>query len=195
MPFKYSRISLYTCFESTVTCSTFVLKTSRMRPRVRLVSRWISDGRADEMGLPLDALPLADQRRELALERFLGDVLADRADDDAAGVLRAATSSTWARRRLRASRSPILRLTPTRSAYGHVDEEAAGERDLRGDARTLGGDRLLGDLDDQVLAALENVLNRRRLGAADDGGGHRRPPPRRRPRRRRRASPSASSSG
>ena len=32
----------------------------------------------------------------------------------------------------------------------HVDEEAAGQGDLRGDARALGGDRLLGDLDEDA---------------------------------------------
>ena len=106
-----------------------------------------------------------DERRELALERLLGDVLADGADDDAAGVLRAALPSTCARRRFRSSRSPILRLTPTRDGERHVDEEAAGERDLRGDARALRRDRLLGDLNDEVLAALQHVLNRRRLVA------------------------------
>ena len=54
---------------------------------MRLVSRCIERRGADEVRLPLDLLPLADERGQLALERFLGDVFADRAHDDAAGVL------------------------------------------------------------------------------------------------------------
>ena len=37
---------------------------------------------------------------------------------------------------------------------GHEDQEAAGERDVRGDARALLGDGLLGDLDQDLLAGL-----------------------------------------
>ena len=59
----------------------------------------------------------------------------------------------------------------------HVDEEPAGQRDLRGDARSLRGDRLLGDLNDQVLAALENILDRRRLRAAPASAAATSPPP------------------
>ena len=36
-------------------------------------------------------------------------------------------------------------------------------RDLRGDARALRGDRLLADLDEQLLAALQDILDRRRV--------------------------------
>ena len=36
----------------------------------------------------------------------------------------------------------------------HVDQKSAGERDLRRDARALRRDWLLGDLNDDVLAAL-----------------------------------------
>ena len=61
---------------------------------------------------------------------------------------------------------------------GHEDQEAAGQRDVGGDARALLGDGLLGDLDQDLLAGLEQV--------ADDGqvGGLRgaaRGPPRRLP--------------
>src|SRR5688572_3931730 len=44
---------------------------------------------------------------------------------------------------------------------GHVDEKAPGERDLRGDPGALRADGLLGYLDDDVLALLQDVLDRR----------------------------------
>jgi hypothetical protein len=46
---------------------------------------------------------------------------------------------------------------------GHVDEEPARHRDLRGHARALRGDRLLGHLHDERLPALEHVLDLRRV--------------------------------
>ena len=44
----------------------------------------------------------------------------------------------------------------------HEDQMAAGQRDDRGDARALGADRLLGDLDEDLLALLEALLDRQR---------------------------------
>ncbi len=41
----------------------------------------------------------------------------------------------------------------------HEDEEAAGERDVAGDARALLGDGLLGDLHEDFLARLEQVAD------------------------------------
>ena len=43
---------------------------------------------------------------------------------------------------------------------GHVDEEAAGKRDVAGDARALLAERLLGDLDDDFLALLQHVRDK-----------------------------------
>src|SRR5206468_6535338 len=50
-------------------------------------------------------------------------------------------------------------------AFGewHEDQKATGERDLSSHARPLRRDGLLGNLNDQVLAALEDVLDGRRL--------------------------------
>ena len=133
-------------------------------------------GRADEMRLPLDLLPLADERRQLALEGLLGDVFADRADDDAAGVLRQDRFDLGAQS---LARLALADLSAHAHSLGerHVDEEPAGHRDLRGDARALGRDRFLGDLDDQVLAALEDVLDRRRFRAAPASAATTPPPP------------------
>jgi len=44
----------------------------------------------------------------------------------------------------------------------HVDDGAAGNRHERRDARSLGAERLLGHLDENFLAAVEHLLDRRR---------------------------------
>ena len=97
--------------------STLSLKMSRMRPRVSERLAMDERGRTHEMRLLLDALPRVHQRGELALDRLGRDVLADRADDDAAGVVGEHPFDEGAES-LRSSRSPILRLTPTRDANG-----------------------------------------------------------------------------
>src|SRR6059036_2461254 len=47
---------------------------------------------------------------------------------------------------------------------GHIDKEASRQSDVAGDARALLAERLLGDLDDHVLAGLQNFGNE--LGTA-----------------------------
>src|SRR2546430_17329409 len=42
---------------------------------------------------------------------------------------------------------------------GHVDQEAAGQRDMTGDPRALLAQRFLGDLDDDFLTGLEHFRN------------------------------------
>ena len=64
---------------------------------------------------------------------------------------------TISRSLARCSRLSILRLTPDARGVRHVDEEAAGEGDLRGDPAALGADGLLGDLDRERLTLLENL--------------------------------------
>ena len=60
-------------------------------------------------------------------------------------------------RRRRSSSLAILRETPDVIDGRHVDHIAAGQGDVRGDARALLAERLLGDLDDDFLAFLEQV--------------------------------------
>ena len=42
---------------------------------------------------------------------------------------------------------------------GHIDQETARQSDVAGDARALFAERLLGDLDDDVLASLQHFGN------------------------------------
>src|ERR1019366_8456792 len=48
----------------------------------------------------------------------------------------------------------------------HEHEVPAGQRDVAGDARALGADRILHDLDQALVAFLEQVLDLRALGVA-----------------------------
>ena len=42
---------------------------------------------------------------------------------------------------------------------GHEDEESAGERDVRREACPLGAERLFGNLDDDLLTFLQEILD------------------------------------
>ena len=55
--------------------------------------------------------------------------------------------------------SGSLRLMPVDDAPGHVHQIAAGQRHLRGQPRALVSDRVLADLDDDVVARLERLLD------------------------------------
>ncbi len=118
--------------------------------------------RADEVHFALDPLPCRDERVELTPERLLARILAHGAHDDAATLFREHRlhhlSQSLALR-------PIADLAthPDARRVRHVDEEPAGERDLRRDTGPLGRDGLLRDLDQDLLAALDEVLDRWRL--------------------------------
>src|SRR5437773_786414 len=118
-----------------------------------------------EMGLARNALPLADQGGELTLERFLGDILPDRAHDDTAGVL-AERFFNLGTQTLPSGAVSDLAAHADARRMRHVDEKPTGKRHLRRHARSFRRDRLLRDLDDQVLPALEHVLNGRNLAAS-----------------------------
>src|SRR5688572_30120713 len=119
--------------------------------------------RAQEVGLFLDPLPLADERGEFASERVLRDVFAYRPNDDAAGVLGKNRLHLLAQT-LSFGTLADLATHPHAARERHVDEEPAGEGDLRGNARPFRGDGFLRDLDEDLLSALQEVLNGRGLG-------------------------------
>ena len=119
-------------------------------------------GRAHEVGLLLDALPRVHQRGELALDRLGSDVLSDRSHDHAAGVV---GEHPFDERTKALALLAVADLAAHPDARGerHVDEEASRHGDLRGDTRALRGDRLLAHLNEELLAALQHVLDRRRI--------------------------------
>ncbi len=97
---------------------------------------------------------------QVAEDVFLGAVDRRRPDDDAArkaGVflelLHDGSHTTPFVARLNFSRHADV------VHRGHVDEEAARQRDVRRDARALGAQRFLDDLDDHFLAFLQQVFD------------------------------------
>ena len=59
----------------------------------------------------------------------------------------------------------MRRETPTRADQGVSTRWRPGDRDVRGDARALGADRLLRDLDDDLLALAQQRVDLGRLAA------------------------------
>src|ERR1700728_4132129 len=55
---------------------------------------------------------------------------------------------------------------------GHEDQEAAGQRDVRGDSRAFLGDGLLGNLDKDFLAGLEQVRDDGQVRGLCGAAGH-----------------------
>src|SRR5690348_12370886 len=95
---------------------------------------------------------------DLALAALLREIVSHRANDPAALVLGDQAAHHFAQFRALLT---VLDLAgdPDRRGVRHVDQEAARQGDLRGDARTLGADRLLDDLNELGLAPLQLVLD------------------------------------
>src|SRR5689334_4020590 len=108
--------------------------------------------------LALDLLPQTEEVIDLALAALLRQVFGHRADDPAAraGLLRHELRYHLAQL---GALFPVLDFAgdPNLRGERHVDQEAARQGDLRGYARSLRADRLLDDLDDARLAALQLV--------------------------------------
>ena len=90
------------------------------------------------------------------------------------------------------SLSSSRRETPTPSPYGRVDHVAAGDREVHREPRALGLQRVLDDLDDDLLAGLEHVGDLPAVARRCRGRGA---APRRRAARSRRRAESRSSPG
>src|SRR5437660_11321267 len=93
---------------------------------------------------------------DLALAIGFGEIVGDGPDDPAAGVLGDELGDHVAQL------GPLLARIdfagdPHLGGEGHVDEEPAGEGNLRRDARPLRADRLLDDLDELGLPALQLI--------------------------------------
>ena len=117
---------------------------------------------ADELRLFVDPLPLRDEGLELAGEGLLRHVLADGAHDHTTRVLGEHLLHLLAQPLPLGALADLPADAHSRGER-HVDEEAPRHRDLRGHARSLGRDRFLGDLHDEGLSALQDVLDLRWL--------------------------------
>src|SRR5205814_995200 len=105
------------------------------------------------------------QRLELAAERLLGRVLADRPDDHAAGIRWKNLLDHFPKTLSLGSFADLAAHANARCER-HVDNEPARERDVGSYARPFRGDGLLGHLHDDVLPALHGILDRHVLGAS-----------------------------
>ena len=120
-------------------------------------------GDFDDSERCLDVGPEVEQEAEVAAELFFAGAFGCGADDEAAGGV-----ALFAEENFLQAAAFAVGLDLARDAGvvdgGHEDQEAAGERDVRGDARALLGDGLLGDLDENLLAGLEQVADGGQVG-------------------------------
>ena len=115
------------------------------------------------LGPRLDLLPDLLEEADVALDVLLGRSLGGRADDHAA--LRQLDPLEDV-----AQTCPLVVVEPARDADAlalrDVDDEAAGQRDLGGEARALRLHRVLDRLDEDLLAAADQVLDAATVAAA-----------------------------
>lgn len=125
----------------------------------------VEQGRRVAAGrLLLDLLPLLLQALHVAGELLLARALGGGAHDDARVVRHDLLEDL-----LQAGPLVLRQLAADAGhrALGHVDQVAAGQRDLAGQTGALVADRVLGDLDQHGLAGLEHRLDPARTAVAE----------------------------
>ena len=132
---------------------------SRTTLRVRSGSPYSSCG-ALPLALLLDVLPAGLEPLDVAGQLVLAGALGGGAHDDAGGV-----GDDLLEQRLEPVALGVGQLAGDAAggAVGHVDQEAAGQADLAGQAGALVADRVLGDLHQDRLAGGEHRLDLARL--------------------------------
>src|SRR5690606_22044892 len=120
-------------------------------------------GRAHLVALLLDLLPGRDQVLHVGLEVGLAGALAGGADDEA-DVARPDALDDLAQAAPLAVGLDAPRHADAR-ARRREHQVAPRDRDVRGDARALGADRLLGDLDHDLLSLGQDRVDLRHLAA------------------------------
>ncbi len=111
----------------------------------------------------MSAQRLSRKRRSLRSSSSLAPE-ARGADDEASGGLRPFSLRRISFRRRRSLSDSILRETPVWLTVGMKTRKRPGQRDVRGDACALTGDGLLGDLDEDLLAGLEEFADGGKVG-------------------------------
>ncbi len=119
------------------------------------------------LGLLADALPRGGEPLDVLGELFLARALGGRAHDDAGAV-----GDDLLEDGLEAGALLVGELARDagHAALGHVHEVAAGQRDLRGEARALVADRVLRHLDEDGVAGGQRLLDAAGLAVADAVG-------------------------
>src|ERR1039458_4650524 len=120
-------------------------------------------GRLGRVRARLDVGPEVEEEAEVAAQLLFAGALGGGAHDEAAGSL-----AFFAEQDFLQAAAFGVGLDFARDAgvvdRGHEDQEAAGERDVRGDAGALLGDGLLGDLDQNLLPGLEQIADDGQIG-------------------------------
>ena len=119
------------------------------------------------LGLGLDVLPRPGEALDVGAQLLLARPLGGGADDDAGGVRHDVAQDLLEAGALGVGQ---LAADARHRAVGHVDEVAAGQRDLRGETRTLVADRVLRDLHEHGLTGAEGVLDALGLVGLEAGG-------------------------
>src|SRR5260370_1807459 len=106
----------------------------------------------------LDFVPGLAEKLDVGANLVVGGATCCRADDEAAGISAAGFTDETTKPRAVFGGDNFARY-PGVMDRGHVDQEAARQSDVAGDARALLSERLLGDLDDDVPAGLQHFGN------------------------------------
>ena len=112
-------------------------------------------GRLARLGLRANFLPGAAEEFDVGANLLFGRAFGGGAHDEAAGEGALGFGDQVAQARALLGRGDAARDADVVDR-GHVDQEAAGQGDVAGDARALFAQRLLGDLDDDFLAGLQH---------------------------------------
>jgi hypothetical protein len=104
----------------------------------------------------LDLRPEVEQKAEVGAEIFFRSALGGGAHDESAGGFAALTDENPLEALALLIGGDFAADADVRDG-GHEDQEAAGQGDVRGDAGALFGDGLLGDLNQNLLAWLQEV--------------------------------------
>ena len=123
----------------------------------------------------LDFVPGVAEEFDVGANFVVGGAAGGGANDEAAGIAAAGFADETAQARAIFGGDDFARDADVIDG-GHVDQEAAGQRDVAGDARALFAERLLGDLDDDFLTGLQHFGNElraaRRTGVMAPPGSH-----------------------
>ncbi len=109
----------------------------------------------------LDFVPGLAEELDVGADLFIGSAARRRSNDEAAGIRPAGLANQPPQARAIFGRSDFTGHANVIDGR-HIHKEAPGQRDVAGDARAFLAERLLGDLDDDVLAGLQHLGNQLR---------------------------------
>ena len=115
------------------------------------------------VGALLDVGPQIQQEAQVGAQLLFRRALGGGAHDEAAGGLAALVDQNPLEALALFVGRDLAADADVRDG-GHEDQEAAGQGDVRGDARALLGDGLLGDLNENLLARLQQIADDRQVG-------------------------------